>query len=234
MKQLFLILVMLSVIYGTESIVLSLFPNSYELVSDNSSIIGPIELHNMRGFIPTDKIKSIVLNDSITVVAGMIYLEDSELPFQQIALDGNRDNQRELLLQVILWNRKTEQFVTKPSGFPLISDAWSCYGDVCLVKMISSLSRIDTVDNLFRMNFSYGIDDSYTMLFKYDNGNVQHSSPVPVGGYTDWSIDEEFSITYSDFVEAGDRIRCLKTTTGNSYDFSEPLEIMFTDETSTR
>ncbi len=142
--------------------------------------------------------QKVSLNDSVDIIAFMIYLEDSEIPFEEMPLNHYPKGDREILLQVIAWNTKSETFIAKPTNFPLSASQWTCYGDVCDIVLLKSLKVVKSNDRLVVIDYITSINNRDMAQYILLSGDsLLRTEPVDIGERVDWGDNIEYSISYS-------------------------------------
>src|SRR5574339_111987 len=123
----------------TEKVLISLFPGSSlvkfksVLGRDSASdVVCNVTLKGMKGYIPTEKAKSLRLTALLSVIAFPIYLHEANLSQERlIEVAPDDDSTKIKLVQVIFYNHNNGQLYGKPPTFPLKSTAWAWGGDLC-------------------------------------------------------------------------------------------------------
>lgn len=202
-KELGIILITAMTLLAGDSPLFRLFPNgtikTLSKAPDKfTHIYGPIHLRNKTGFIPFKEVRTVSINDSVEILAFMIYLEDSEIPFEKMPLHHTPKGEREILLQVIAWNKKREAFIAKPADFPLSASQWTCYGDICDIVLLKSLKKVKANDRLVVIDYVTNTENSDMAQYILLSGNrLLRTKPIEIGSRVDWGEDLEYSISYS-------------------------------------
>lgn len=203
-KQLLTLLLSFSLLYAGDSPIFTLFPNGMVKTVSNApdkmkQIYGPVKLRNKVGFIPLSEIQTVPFNDSVDILACMIYLEDSGLPFDEMPLQHYPKGDREMLLQVVAWDKRDESFVAKPDGFPLSAPQWTCYGDVCTIVLLKEIKKVKGNEFLLSLDYGTGTENSdMRMYLNFRHGSFLTTEPLEIGNRIDWGEDLEYTISYAE------------------------------------
>lgn len=165
---------------------ISLFPGSSlatfksVLGRDSASdVVCNVTLKGMKGFIPTEKAKSLKLTALLSVITFPIYLHEANLSQDRlIEVAPDEEPTKIKLVQVIFYNHDNGQLYGKPPSFPLKSTGWACGGDLCDNVEIVGLESIG--------------NSSTAVVFKYTEGVSSHKLRVLVVDGTEVKLSEVF------------------------------------------
>lgn len=191
-----------------KKLLVSLFPGSSlgsfaSLFGRNSGaeVVGNITWKGMKGFVPIEKIKSLKLSESLSVIAFPIYLHSASLPQDKLIVAApNADPSNVKLIQIVFYNHNNGKLYGKPPGFPLKSISWTCGGDLCNNVEIVGLESIENSSTAVVFKYAEGISARKLRILALDGGVVKSSG---IFNYGDVGGESGImaSIEYSDFIQ---------------------------------
>lgn len=189
-----------------KKLLVSLFPGSSlgsfaSLFGRDSGteVVGNITWKGMKGFVPIEKIISLKLSPSLSVIAFPIYLHNaSSLQDKLIVAAPTADPSNVKLIQMVFYNHNSGKLYGKPPEFPLKSIGWTCGGDLCNNVDIVGFESIENSSTAAVFKYIEGIS-SHKLRVVALEGTVVKSSGIFKYGYIGGESGILASIEYSDW-----------------------------------
>lgn len=203
-----------------KKLLVSLFPGSslgsFASVFGRDSgteVVGNITWKGMKGFVPIEKIISLKLSPSLSVIAFPIYLHNSSLlQDKMIMATPTADPSNVKLIQMVFYNHNNGKLYGKPPGFPLKSDGWTCGGDLCNNVEIVGFESIENSSAAVVFKYTEGISSHKLRVIAFDGAVVKSSG---IFKYGDICGESEIlaSTEYSDWKQIDGSITAIVKNT---------------------
>jgi hypothetical protein len=140
-------------------------------------------LRGRQGFINLNDAKMIRIEDSTVIVAFSVFLCEKSVSIDSLISNPLLENPPKSLklLQLVFVKNSSDQLISKPSDFPIVSKQWTCLGDVCDQVTLEDFRVIDKEFATFRLSYSKGISSQYFQIFSFANDSLKYSKPILYG-----------------------------------------------------